>query len=74
MILTIFDLQVSLIYFLLSIESTDLSVQERSKKTDFQAGLHGGHLGFQPENLLAIFDLQVALILPMKFRINWPFC
>ena len=28
---------------------------------------HGDHLGFPIKRLLAIFDLQVTLILPMKF-------
>ena len=32
-------------------------------------GSHGGYLG----SILAFFDLQVILILPSKFGVNWPF-
>ena len=39
-------------------------------KTDVQ---HDGHFGFPIVNILAIFDLQVALIRPTKYRVNWPF-
>ena len=40
---------------------------------DFQDGGHGGHLGFPIGTILAIFDLQVTLMLPSKFRVKWPF-
>ena len=30
-------------------------------------------LDFQSEHILAIFDLHVTLILPIKFEVNWPF-
>ena len=33
----------------------------------------GGHIGFWIRTILAIFYLQVAMILPTKFQINWPF-
>ena len=42
-------------------------------KKDFQDGHHGGHLGFLISMILAIFDLQVTLMLPTKFGVNWPF-
>ena len=42
----------------------------RSEKIDFQ---DGGHLGFPIGTILAIFVLQVTLILPSKFGVNWPF-
>ena len=42
-------------------------------KKDFQDGHHGGHLGFLISRILAIFDLQVTLMLPTKFGVNWPF-
>ena len=32
---------------------------------------HGGHLGFPIGMILAIFDLQVTLMLPTKFQVNW---
>ena len=57
------------IFFLASLESTGLSVQEKKRKIDFQ---DGGHLGFPIRIILAIFDLQVTLMLPTKYRVNWP--
>ena len=53
-----------------SFESTDISVQEKKFKIDFQ---DGGHLEFPIRMILATFDLQVTMILSMKFRVNWPF-
>ena len=50
-----------------------LFVQERKFKIDFQDGSNSGHLGFPIGTILAIFDLQVSLILPTKFKANWPF-
>ena len=58
--------------FLASLESIGLSVQEKKRKIDFQDGGHGGHLGFPIGIILAIFDLQVTLMLPTKYRVNWP--
>ena len=52
------------------LESIGLSVQEKKRKIDFQ---NGGHLGFSISTILAIFDLQVTLMLPSKFGDNWPF-
>ena len=54
-------------------ESNGLSVQEKKLKIDFQDGGHGGHLGFSSGTILATFDLQVTLMLPSKFGVNWPF-
>ena len=34
----------------------------------------GSHPGFPIQTTLAIFDLQVTLMLPTKFRVIWPFC
>ena len=45
---------------------------EEAKK-DFQDGGCGGHLGFPIKTILAIFDLQVTLMLPTKFQVNWRF-
>ena len=50
-------------------ESTGLSVQEKKRKIDFQ---DGGHLGFPIGTILATFDLQVTLMVPSKFGVNWP--
>ena len=60
--------------FLASLESIGLSVQEKKRKIDFQDGCHGGYLGFPMGMILAIFDLQVTLMLSSKFGVNWPFC
>ena len=46
-------------------------VQEK-RKIDFQDGGHGGHLGFLIGTILAIFELQVTLMVPSKFGVNWP--
>ena len=53
--------------------STGLSVQEKKQKIDFQDGCHGAHPGFTIGMILAIFYLQVTLMLPTKFGVNWPF-
>ena len=43
-------------------------------RKNFNIDFHnGGHLGFQFRIILATFHLQVTSILPMKFRVNWPF-
>ena len=34
---------------------------------------HGGHLGFPIKMILATFDLQVTLMLPTKFQVDWTF-
>ena len=43
------------------------------RKIDFEDGRHGDHLGFPVGTILAIFDLQVTKMLPIKFQIYWPF-
>ena len=53
--------------------SSGLSVQEKKRKTDFQDGRHGGHLGFPVGMILAIFYLRVNPMLPTKFRVKWSF-
>ena len=52
----------------ISFKSIDLSVQEKMFNIDFQDGSHGGHLEFPIRMILAVSDLQVTSILPMKFR------
>ena len=54
-----------------SLESIGLSVQEKKLNIDFQDGSHGGHLGFLIRTILVIFDLQVTLMLPTKFRVDF---
>ena len=49
-------------------ESTGISVQQKKRKIDFQ---DDSHLGFPIGMIIAIFDLQVTLMLPTKFRVNW---
>ena len=53
-----------------SFESVGLSIQEKKFNIDFQ---DGDHLGCPVRMMLATFNLQVTSILPMKFRVNWPF-
>ena len=56
-------------YFLTSFESSGLSVQEELR-IDFQDGGHGSHSGFPIRTILAIFDLQITLILCVE--VLWP--
>ena len=60
-------------YFLSNFESMGLSIQEKRFKTDSQDGNCGGHLVFPIETILAIFDLQVTLMILTKFKVSWPF-
>ena len=54
--------------FLPNFQSIGLSVQ---KKRIYRCSRWPPcHLGFP---ILAIFELQVTLLLPTKFRVNWPF-
>ena len=39
-------------------------------KNIFSRWGHGGNLGFPIRSILATFDVQVALMLPTKFRVN----
>ena len=59
--------------FLPGFKSNSILVQEKKRKIDFQDGHHGSHLGFLIRTILSIFDLQVTLMLPTKFGVNWPF-
>ena len=56
-----------------SFESVDLSVRENKVKIDSQNGGSGVNFGFLIETILATFNLQVVLILPTNFRVDWPF-
>ena len=46
--------------------SVGISVQEKNLKIHFQDGGCGGHLRFSIRMILAIFDLQVTVMLPTK--------
>ena len=46
---------------------------EEAKKKKIHDSNYGGHLGFPIRTILAIFDLQVTLMLPTKIQVNWPF-
>ena len=37
---------------------------------EFQDGRHGGHLGYRNVTILAILNLYVAPMPPLKFRLN----
>ena len=47
---------------------------EEKVQNRFLTWLLGQPSWISDQNDLAIFDLQVTLILPIKFRVNWPFC
>ena len=46
---------------------------EKKRNINFQDSHHGGYHGFTIGKVLAIFDLQVTLMLPSKFLVNQPF-
>ena len=41
-------------------------------RINFKDDHHGDHFGFPIREILAIFDIQVAQILPTKAQVNWP--
>ena len=45
----------------------------KKHKMHFKDSNHGGHLEFLIGPILAIFYLQVTLMLPTKLGVNWPF-
>ena len=59
--------------FLLRLENVHLLLKFEKRKKDFQDGHQGGPLGLPISMVLAIFDLQVTLMLPTKFGFSWPF-
>ena len=61
-------------YFQWSFKSIGLLIQDKKVNIDFQHGCLGNHFGFPIRMILDIFDLQVTLILPIKFWVNWPYC
>ena len=57
-------------FLISSFKSIGLLFQEKKHKIEFQDGRHGGYLGFQIGMILAIFDPQVILMLPIKFQVS----
>ena len=55
---------------LLSKFQVDWSVQEKTRKVNFQDSSHGDHLGLPTERILATFDLKVTLMLLQRSKIN----
>ena len=60
-------------WYLYSFKSVGLFVQGKKRKIDFQGSCHCMHLGIPIETILANSGLQVTLLLPTKFQVNWPF-
>ena len=48
------------------------ALEEITWQTDERVQSHGGYLAFPNETILAIFHLQVTLMTPTKFKVNWP--
>ena len=57
-------------YLLPSFGLIRLTVREQMSLEDFQDSRHGGHLGYWSETSLAILNLYVALMAPIKFQPN----
>ena len=69
--LVIFELQVTPM-IPTSFKSIGLLVQEKKRKLDFQDGHHRTSW-ISNQKDFSFFDLQVTLMLPSKFQVNWPF-
>ena len=54
----------------ITIKQSDSDSDSGEFKIDFQIGGRGSHLGFPFGRIVTIFNLQVAPILPTKFRVN----
>ena len=52
--------------------SIQLTVWEMAFK-EFQYGCHGGHPGYQNRTILAILNIYVAPIPPIKFWLSWTY-
>ena len=46
------------------------TVWEEMSFEEFQDGIHGGYLGYRNETMLAILNLCVTVMLPIKFWLN----
>ena len=54
-------------------QSTNWPFGSGKEVKNIQDGHHGGHLGFTIGKDFSYFNLQVTLMLPTKFQVNWPF-
>ena len=45
-------------------------VREEMSFEEFQNGHHGGHLGYQIGTILAILNLYITVMPPIKFQLN----
>ena len=57
-------------YLSSSFSSIWLTVWEEMSFEEFQDGRHDGHLGYRNGTILAILNLYVAPVPPIKFRLN----
>ena len=53
-----------------SLGSIGFTVREQTWFEDFEDGYYGGHLGYRKGTILAILNLYVALMSPIKFQLN----
>ena len=72
MILSAFDLQVTLMLPTKFQIKWPFSSGEQTKNTFSRWPCHGSHLGFPIGTRLANFDLQVIPMLPTNFKVSWP--
>ena len=54
-----------------SFDSIRLTAWEEMLFEEFQDGRHGGHLGSRNGTILAILNLCVTVMPPIKFQLNW---
>ena len=57
-------------YLLPSFGLIRLTVREQMSLEDFQDSRHGGHLGYWNGTSMAILNLYVAVMAPIKFQLN----
>ena len=48
-------------------------VWEELSFEEFQDGYHDGHLGYRNGTILAILNLCVTVMPPIKFELNWTY-
>ena len=57
-------------FLLPSLGSIPLTIQEQMRFEEIQNGYCGGHLGYWNVTILAILNLHVAQMPPIKFQLN----